>query len=73
MDEEDKKVVKGITTVYPSGYRLARNGGAAVLEFLDDRDEHVEVIYSGAMNIDIVKDLIKSLEHFISVSEDNEK
>ncbi len=73
MDEDEKKVVKRVSTVYPAGYRMARNSGAAVQEFLYDRDESMEVIFSFAMNPHVVIELIKSLELYISTSVDDDE
>lgn len=73
MDEDEKKVIKRTPTIYPSGFRLARNSGAIVLEFLDDRDDSVEVTFSCAMNPEVVKELIRSLEQTVSLSGGDEK
>lgn len=62
---EKRKVTKEVTTVFPTGFRVATNQGLAILEFLDDRGERMEVIFSAAMGKGIVKDLSDKLGKFL--------
>lgn len=70
--EKKPKVIKEVTTVYPTGFRIARNQGLAILEFLDDREDSIAVIFSAAMGKTIAKDLTDRLSAFLESSESGE-
>lgn len=71
MSSSEREVVKGVTTVFPSGFRLGLSGDTLILEFLDDRDSHIEVIFSGAVSNDIVADLIEKFQqHLVKKNEE---
>lgn len=70
-DSEDRPVLKNITTTSPAGIRIGRSGDTLILEFLDDRENHFEVIFSGAINREILEDLIEKFQSHLAI--DNEK
>lgn len=71
-DNESRPVYKNITTASPAGVRIGRTSEALILEFLDDRETHLEVIFSGAINREILEDLVEKFQSHLSAS-DNEK
>lgn len=71
-DNESRPVHKNITTTSPAGIRIGRTTETLILEFLDDRETHLEVIFSGAINREILEDLVEKFQSHLSAS-DNEK
>ncbi|MBC2680727.1 hypothetical protein [Pseudomonas baltica] len=65
-DSDDKPVSKNVTTVFPAGFRLGKSGDNLVLEFLDDRESHLDVTFSGALTPEILIDLTQKFQNFLN-------
>lgn len=65
-DRDARTVVKNITTTSPAGVRTGRSGDVLILEFLDDREDHLEVIFSGAINREILEDLVEKFQSHLA-------
>lgn len=64
-ENEQRDVVKAVSTLFPSGVRIGHSGEIFILEFLDDRETHMEVVFSGALNEEMVEDLYEKLKSHI--------
>lgn len=64
-ESQSRDVIKGINTLFPSGVRIGYSGDIFILEFLDDRETHMEVVFSGALNDEMVEDLYEKLKKHI--------
>lgn len=68
---DNRPIVKNVTTASPAGIRIGRSNDSLILEFLDDRESHLEVIFSGAINREILEDLVEKFQSHLA--SDNEK
>lgn len=70
---DERKIHKRINTLYPSGIRIGNSNGTFILEFLDDREDSLEVIFSGALQEELIKDLYEKFSVHLGVIQDNEE
>lgn len=61
-DSDARPIYKNLTTTSPAGVRIGQSGDVLILEFLDDRESHLEVIFSGAINREILEDLVEKFQ-----------
>ncbi|WP_162996120.1 hypothetical protein [Pseudomonas putida] len=64
-ENEPRDVVKAVNTLFPSGVRIGHSGEVLILEFLDDRETHLEVVFSAALNEDMIVDLYEKFKSHI--------
>lgn len=64
MSEKPKKVVKNVNTQFPVGFRAGASKDVVILDLLDDKIDHLEIIASIALTREIARDVSSELAKF---------
>lgn len=72
MDDTDfedgvpRNVIKPKSSVFPLGFRTGRSNDMLLLDFLDNKGTHIEVISSTALDLTMAMDVREKIDEFIN-------